>query len=127
MYDTDAEVEVRGKRLRLPLSDLRTVPNGDPQPTSTHVTFQTLEGSETLQELNVIGCTVDEAISRSEKYLDRAVLHEQRRLRIIHGHGTGILRRSIAKLLETHPQVARFEPAEAQHGGKGVTVIELKD
>lgn len=127
VYDTDAEVEVRGKRLRLPLSDLRTVPNGAPQPTSTHVTFQTLEGSETLQELNVIGCTVDEAISRSEKYLDRAVLHEQRRLRIIHGHGTGILRRSIAKLLETHPQVARFEPAEAQHGGKGVTVIELKD
>ena len=127
VYDTDAEVEVRGKRLRLPLSDLRTVTNGAPQPKADHVTVQTLEGSENLQELNVIGCTVDEALSRSEKYLDRAVFHEQRRLRIIHGHGTGALRRSIAKLLKTHPQVARFTPAKAEHGGKGVTVIELKD
>ena len=127
VYNTDAEVEVRGKRLRLPLSDLSTVPNGDSQPTSTHVTVQSPEGFGTLQELNVIGCTADEAISQSEKYLDRAVFHEQRQLRIIHGRGTGVLRRSIAKLLETHPQVARFSPAEAEHGGEGVTVIELKD
>jgi len=127
VYNTDAEVEVRGKRLRLALSDLRTVTNGTPQPKADHVTVQTLEGSGNLQELNVIGCTVDEALSRSEKYLDRAVFHEQRRLRIIHGHGTGALRRSIAKLLKTHPQVARFTPAKAEHGGQGVTVIELKD
>ena len=49
------------------------------------------------------------------------------RLRVIHGHGTGQLRRAIAGLLDEHPQVAKFEAAAPEHGGRGVTVIELKD
>ena len=56
-----------------------------------------------------------------------AVLHTRRHVRIIHGHGTGVLRRSIAGLLETHPQVARFAPAQREQGGTGVTVVDLKD
>ena len=78
-------------------------------------------------DLNVIGCAVDEALSRTEQYLDQAVLHTRRHVRIIHGHGTGVLRRSIAGLLETHPQVARFAPAQREQGGTGVTVVDLKD
>ena len=51
-----------------------------------------------------------------------------RELRIIHGHGTGQLRRApSAEFLKDHPLVARFELAPQDQGGGGVTVVELKD
>jgi DNA mismatch repair protein MutS2 len=78
-------------------------------------------------ELNLIGCRVDEAVSRAERFLDEAALAEQRSLRIIHGYGTGQLRRAIAELLGQHAQVGAFGPAPDGQGGGGVTVVELKD
>jgi len=78
-------------------------------------------------ELNLVGCTVDEALSRAEKFLDDAVIAERRTVRVVHGHGTGQLRRAIAGWLEEHPMVARFAPADPAHGGGGVTVVELKE
>jgi DNA mismatch repair protein MutS2 len=47
-------------------------------------------------------------------------------VRVIHGHGTGQLRRAIGEFLKTHPLVAHFEAASPEHGGSGVTVVELK-
>jgi DNA mismatch repair protein MutS2 len=70
---------------------------------------------------------VDEAVSRVEKFLDEAMLAEQRAVRIIHGYGTGQLRRGIAEFLGRHPLVAAFALAPGDHGGGGVTVVELKD
>jgi DNA mismatch repair protein MutS2 len=78
-------------------------------------------------DLNVIGCNVDEAIARTEKFLDDSLLSEQRTVRVIHGHGTGQLRRALAEYLQTHPLVARISAAPAEQGGGGVTVVELKD
>ncbi len=126
LQDTEAEVEVRGKRLRVPLSDIRAAPAGERRQ-SGRVTVRAADEGDLPPELNVIGCTVDEALSLTERHLDRAVLHERREVRVIHGHGTGALRRSIAGLLKTHPQVARFAPAQQAQGGEGVTVVELKD
>jgi DNA mismatch repair protein MutS2 len=80
-----------------------------------------------VTDLNVIGCTSDEAVSRTEKLLDEAVLAEQRIVRVIHGFGTGQLRRAIAQLLGGHPLVAHFGPAPDDQGGGGVTVVELKE
>ena len=70
---------------------------------------------------------LDEALSRVEKYVDQALLGGVGQLRVIHGHGTGQLRRAIAGFLDEHPLVATFEAAAPEHGGRGVTVIELKD
>ena len=80
-----------------------------------------------LEELNVIGCTVEEALSLTEKYLDQALVREQLSLRVIHGHGKGKLCQAIASLLKNHQQVARFSPAKPEHGGNGVTIIELRN
>ena len=126
LYPTEAEVDVRNKRLRVPLSDL-TAADGEKAPATGRVTTNTSASSELAAELNVIGCTADEALARAERYLDQAVLHEQRQVRIIHGRGSGVLQRSIAGLLANHPQVDRFAPAQREQGGDGVTVIELKD
>ncbi len=75
----------------------------------------------------MIGCRVDEALSRVDKYLDQAIVSEQRQVRLIHGHGTGQLRKAIAGLLDGHPMVATFAAAAPEHGGGGVTVVELTD
>ena len=83
------------------------------------------EGS--LSELNVIGCHVDEALSRAEKFLDEALLAEVPSVRLIHGYGTGQLRRAIAEFLRDHKFVARFASAPPEQGGGGVTVVEFKE
>jgi DNA mismatch repair protein MutS2 len=77
--------------------------------------------------VNLIGSTVDEAMTRVEKFLDECLLTEQRVVRVIHGYGTGQLRRAVAAYLEGHPLVARFQLAPTDQGGGGVTVVELKD
>jgi DNA mismatch repair protein MutS2 len=78
-------------------------------------------------DLNVIGCSVDEALGRVDRFLDEALLADGRLLRVIHGHGTGQLRRAIGDYLHQHPLVARCQPAPPEQGGSGVTVVELKD
>ena len=58
--------------------------------------------------------------------LDEAFLQGHSHIRIIHGHGTGALRRAVADLLRHHPHVAHFELAPENQGGAGATVVELK-
>ena len=125
LHGKQAEVDVRGKRLRTPVRDLRVIGRGAVGKVSVTVDLQP---RDTLpSELNVIGCTVDEALTRTERFLDEATVTDQRSLRIVHGHGTGQLRRAITELLRTHPLVAHFETAPQNQGGGGATVIELKD
>ena len=81
---------------------------------------------KTSAELNLIGKTTDEAVDLTDKFLDEAFLNGLSEVRIIHGHGTGALRRSVAELLADHPHVARFAPAQQDKGGAGATVVELK-
>jgi DNA mismatch repair protein MutS2 len=77
-------------------------------------------------EINLIGMTADEARDRVDKILDDAFLAGAESVRIIHGHGKGILRKAIADLLKGHPQVEKFSLAPPEKGGGGVTVVELK-
>jgi DNA mismatch repair protein MutS2 len=130
LHDRDAEVDVRGKRLRARLDEIRVLAPaaGGPAPAPkvrVNVELQPREGS--LTELNVIGCNVDEALTRTEKFLDEATLSELKSVRLIHGYGTGQLRRAIAGFLQSHPFVTHFAAAPPEQGGGGVTVVELKD
>jgi len=78
-------------------------------------------------ELKVIGRRVEEAMPQVDKFLDDATLSGLQTVRIIHGHGTGALRRAVAELLDGHPHVAGFRAAAQQEGGSGVTVVQLKE
>ena len=123
-----AEVEVRGKRVRVPLESLgAATPRRTPAEPQSRVSVQIEAPTDPLDELNLIGCRVDEALSRAEKHLDQALLGEQRVVRFIHGHGTGQLRRAIAGFLDAHPLVRRVSPAAPEAGGSGVTIAELKE
>jgi DNA mismatch repair protein MutS2 len=130
LHDRDAEVDVRGKRLRARVDELRVVTpaaavNAQPGRVRVNVDLQPRDGS--LTELNVIGSHADEAVARVEKFLDEALLSELKSVRIIHGYGTGQLRRAIAEVLRAHAFVSHFAPAPDNQGGGGVTVVEFKD
>ncbi len=77
-------------------------------------------------ELNVIGKTVDEAIDDIDRYLDSAILAGLASVRIIHGKGTGALRKGIQEFLRSHPSVKGFRDGGQGEGGIGATVVDLQ-
>jgi DNA mismatch repair protein MutS2 len=128
VHDGTAELDVRGKRMRASVRDLRVVAGPKP-PTQANVRVHVaLQPHDTaVSDLNVVGCTVDEALSKAERFLDESLLTDHRTVRFIHGYGTGQLKRALAGFLQQHPLVARFDAAPPDQGGGGVTVVELKD
>jgi DNA mismatch repair protein MutS2 len=78
------------------------------------------------EEINLIGSTVEEATERVDKFLDNAALAHISRVRIIHGHGTGALRKGLGQFLKSHPLVANQTFESEDRGGKAVTVVELR-
>ncbi len=78
-------------------------------------------------ELVVVGCTVDEATTRAERFLDESLLSDARTLRIVHGHGTGQLRKALGAYFRQHPLVSKVALAPPDEGGDAVTIVELKD
>jgi len=133
----EAEVRVKSLRFREKLENLELVKETTPakpeggrfsklRPTSNSVLQPSSSDDNIRSELNVIGQRADEAVDAVDKFLDAASLGGLSQLRIIHGHGTGALRRAIAELLKDHPHVARFAVAPQDQGGSGATVVELR-
>jgi len=91
-----------------------------------HVTITSANTDELRMEINLIGRTVDEAEQELEQYLDRAFLAGLPRVRVIHGHGAGILRRAVREFLKGHPHVATIAEAPQNEGGQGATLVELR-
>jgi DNA mismatch repair protein MutS2 len=122
----EAEVLVGNIRLRRPFSDLEVTEKPSFKlPAGVHLNISSAE--PTSNEINLLGCTVDDATSRTDKFLDEAFLAQIPQVRIVHGTGTGALRNAIADLLKNHPHVVRFEFAPQNQGGRGVTIATLRD
>ncbi len=77
------------------------------------------------EEIEVRGQRLDEAMPKIEAFLDQAARSGRARVRLIHGKGTGTLRRAVRELLERHPLVTSFESGQRSEGGEGVTVAYL--
>ena len=77
------------------------------------------------EEIEVRGQRIDEAIPRLEEYIDLAARAGRARVRLVHGKGTGTLRRAVRELLEHHPLVTAFESGQRTEGGDGVTIAYL--
>jgi DNA mismatch repair protein MutS2 len=93
---------------------------------NVHVTVSSASTDGMRMEINLIGRTVDEATQELEQYLDRAFLAGLPRVRVIHGHGAGILRRGVREFLKNHPHVATLAEAPQNEGGQGATLVELR-
>ena len=77
-------------------------------------------------EINLLGCTVDEAVAKLDKYLDDAYISKLSQVRIVHGKGTGALRAGITAYLKGIPYIKNFRLGEAGEGDAGVTIVEFK-
>ncbi|MBY0496875.1 MAG: endonuclease MutS2 [Cyanobacteria bacterium] len=124
-----AEIDVRGKRIHAKVKELRVI--GGPPAAKTagkvrvNVDLKPRDG--VLSELNVIGMTVDQAVDRVSRFLDDTLVTDLQEVRIVHGHGTGQLRKGIAAFLKTHPQVEKYFAAPENQGGGGATIVQLKE
>jgi DNA mismatch repair protein MutS2 len=83
--------------------------------------------TEVGRDLDLRGMTGEEALPLVDKFIDDAVLAGLHRIDIIHGKGTGALRKKISDFLTSHPRVRSFRLGEWNEGGTGATVVELGD
>lgn len=84
-----------------------------------------VEASPSGQELVLLGLDREEARDRLEKFLDAALVAGTRQVRVVHGHGSGALRRMVWEVLRGHPAVVSFAHPPQYRGGTGVTEVEL--
>lgn len=125
------EVEVGSLKMRVDrreitemLPDTAPLPAGSP----SRITVTTAaRDAKSVSEINVIGRDSESAREAVDKFLDDAVLAEVGRVRVIHGHGMGVLRKALWKMFAGHPHVERYYQAEQQEGGAGATIVEVKE
>jgi len=86
------------------------------------------EVPETCQQrLHLVGLRIEEALPLLDKAIDRAIIDGCSQIHVVHGHGTGRLRKAVQDFLSDHSVVKGFHPEDLNAGGTGVTVVELKD
>jgi DNA mismatch repair protein MutS2 len=128
------EVSFGTIKTRVPRSDIAEItPMREPPAESIRrrggITLSTSSGDDdTLSsEINVIGRTADEAESEVERFVERAFLAGLPRIRIVHGVGMGVLRRTLRDFLRKHPHVVSVTEPPYNEGGQGATIVELRN
>jgi DNA mismatch repair protein MutS2 len=130
LNDGRFEVEAGFMKMRVAPADIEDVLPDAPEASKLpkNVTYRSGPAlSPSVQEINVIGEREQEAVEHVERFLDAAVMATAARVRIVHGHGMGILKRAIQDLLKQSPHVETFYPASQSEGGAGATIAELKE
>jgi DNA mismatch repair protein MutS2 len=136
----EAEVEVKGKRMRVDVRSLSPAPPGRPPQASAGRALPLSKNSSlsspsdlspasptvvATSELVLVGQRVDAALPLVERAINDALMSGKGALRLVHGHGTGRLAAAVREFLTTHPGVASFRYADASEGGPAVTIARL--
>ena len=123
--DGEAEVAVGDVRLRLKAHRLSPAHEGEKrEPDGVEVQYDLFSGTSTI-ELDLRGYRAEDALLKVEAFLDKALRDGLNSVRIIHGKGTGALRRAVREMLTDHPLARSFAPEARERGGDGATVVEL--
>lgn len=126
----EADVQIGRMRMRVKLSDLERSNRSRASQEEVHnePAYEAVEKPASPGiELDLRGLTGEEGVARLEEYLDRASRAALPFVRIIHGKGTGALRRAIRNAIKDNSLVKSFETGQEGEGGDGVTVIKLKE
>ncbi len=125
--DARGEVEIRLGPLksRIKLAQVERVQRPHVSQAHGAITADFAPPPDVSPELDLRGHTVDEALPVVERYLDDAFRAALPEARIIHGKGTGTLRRVVRETLAKHPFVSSYEEAQRELGGEGVTIVKL--
>ncbi len=127
------EVAVGAMKMRVPRADIAEVVAASTEPLARKrggISVSTATGSDDAEymssEINVIGKTADEAESDVQRFVERAFLAGLPRIRVVHGVGMGILRRTLREFLRNHPHVTAVTEPPYNEGGQGATTVELR-
>ena len=120
---SQAQVEVSGKKLWVPTTDLEVLKK---PPTKRKSRVDVVVADDTARELKIIGLDSERARDELERFLDQAFAAGTPAVRVVHGHGAGILRRMVADVCRTHPAVRGFRHPPQHLGGKGATEVDLE-
>ena len=126
------EVSIGPMKMRVPKDDIARVTV--PAPAQTPIQAASKRGINVVArepdmvpgEINVIGRTADEARDEVERFIDQAFLAGRPSVRVVHGTGMGILRRSLRDYLKKHPHVVNVTEPPYNEGGQGATLVELR-
>ncbi|MFA5072673.1 MAG: endonuclease MutS2 [Nitrospirota bacterium] len=127
---TMLEIDFNGKKLKLSRNEVSPIGNNSSAQQTAHggaswsADLQEISGVP--NRLNIIGLHVDEALDEVDRFLDAALLQGFTIVTIIHGLGTGALKKAVTTLLKKHPQIVSIRMGEQAEGGAGVTVAEFK-
>jgi len=119
----EAEVAINGVNLRLPIARLR--PGLPPAEAPSPARSLPKTASPPQYQIDLHGKTVEEALDELDRFLDSAVVHRLSSVKIIHGHGTGRLRRGVREHLDRHPQVRDYRFGAPAQGGLAVTIAVM--
>ncbi len=120
------EVDASFLKMQVSMSDVEEVLQPADRPPLSVTFHQGPSFDAGYREINVIGQRAEQAVEHVDKMLDSAALAQVERIRIIHGHGMGILKKAIADLLKQNPHVEKLYVAPQEEGGSGATIVELK-
>jgi DNA mismatch repair protein MutS2 len=126
--DGQLEVDAGFLKMRISTADIEEVlPAAEAPARKSGITFTQGPSFETsYREINLIGQRAEQACEQVEKFLDSATLAQVERVRIIHGHGMGVLKKAVADVLKHSPHVEKYYVAPPEEGGAGSTIAVLK-
>lgn len=121
--DEEWIVQMGMLKMKLPETDL-TITQEEEKEKATSTFYGAT--SSVRPELDLRGERVDAALSKLAQYLDQALLANYKKVTIIHGHGTGAVRKAVQQALSKNSQVKNYQAAPANQGGTGATIVEFK-
>ncbi|MCX8071800.1 MAG: endonuclease MutS2 [Candidatus Binatia bacterium] len=122
-----AWIERGSMRFEVPRDRLRAVAGGETQPRTREPETTPAAPVEELREISLLGFRTREAIERLDQFLDAATRAGVVRVRVIHGIGSGALKRAVSEYLEQSPYCVKFRAGESGEGGAGVTIVDLEE
>jgi DNA mismatch repair protein MutS2 len=120
---SQVQVEVSGKKLWVPMTDLEVLKKAPP---TRRARVEVMSGDEIAREINLIGLDSERAREDLERFLDQAFTAGAPAVRVVHGHGAGILRRMVADVCRSHPAVRGYRHPPQHLGGSGATEVDLE-
>ena len=119
------QIKMGAMKLNIKKKEVRKI-DSEPEVAKRYVSTSSVSSKKVGIDINVIGLNTEEAIREIENYMDKVILQGYDTFTIIHGLGSGILRKNIGEYLKNNRYVASYRTGGQNEGGMGATIVEMK-
>ncbi|CAJ1198528.1 endonuclease MutS2 [Companilactobacillus paralimentarius] len=123
--DNEYEVQLGILKMKFGAEDLEKVQSAEPEPEKKPTMVRRTRSTGLSSKLDLRGERYEEAMSDLDQYIDAALLAGYNQVTIVHGFGTGVIRKGVTNYLQRNPRVKSFGYAPASSGGSGATIVDL--